>query len=195
MGELAAKAGVPMMQVIADVRNYPELMRVAAPLEKFYEMYRELCDLSVTLPLDEFAGEVIKKTGYEAMLKAQKEEGKPAWRTWDSWSARQDLRRPERNGCHVVRLFEEVALISDLDSYDQDADSVTMMTIHSAKGLEFPYVFVVGMEDGIFPATWRVYTRKIWRKKRALLCGHHPRQKGTLSFHVPQPVDLWSDPT
>ena len=75
VGELAARDGVPMMQIIAEARSYTELGRAVPALEKFYEMYRELCDLSVTLPLDQFAGEVIKKTGYEAMLKAQKEEG------------------------------------------------------------------------------------------------------------------------
>ena len=64
-----------MLSVIAEASTYPALARAASALSKFYEMYRELCDLSVTLPLDEFAGEVIRKTGYEAMLKAQKEEG------------------------------------------------------------------------------------------------------------------------
>lgn len=50
IGDLAAKNGVPMLEIIGHVREYPELQRAAAPLEKFYEMYRELCDLSVTLP-------------------------------------------------------------------------------------------------------------------------------------------------
>ena len=75
LAELAAAEGVPMLKIIADSRNYPVLQRASAALERFYEMYRELCDLSVTLPLDEFAGEVIRRTGYEAMLKAQNEEG------------------------------------------------------------------------------------------------------------------------
>ena len=65
-------------------------------------------------------------------------------------------------------FLEEVALISDLDSYDQDADSVTMMTIHSAKGLEFPYVFVVGMEDGIFPGDMARYNEEDMEEERRL---------------------------
>lgn len=64
--------------------------------------------------------------------------------------------------------MEEVALISDLDSYDTDADSVTMMTIHSAKGLEFPYVFVVGMEDGIFPGEMAKYNEEDMEEERRL---------------------------
>lgn len=70
IGELAASKGVPMMEIIAHVRDYPELQRAAAALERFYEMYRELCDLSVSEPLDQFVGDVIAKSGYEAMLKA-----------------------------------------------------------------------------------------------------------------------------
>lgn len=59
-------------------------------------------------------------------------------------------------------------MISDLDSYDNDADSVTMMTIHSAKGLEFPYVFVVGMEDGIFPGEMAKYNEEDMEEERRL---------------------------
>ena len=169
VGELAAAAGVPMLQIIADVRDYPELGRAAAPLEKFYELYRELCDLSVTLPLDEFAGEVIRKTGYEAMLKAQKEEGEARIENLGQLVSSVKT-YADQNGedATLSGFLEEVALISDLDSYDQDADSVTMMTIHSAKGLEFPYVFVVGMEDGIFPGDMARYAQDDMEEERRL---------------------------
>ena len=169
IGELAAGMGVPMMEVIAHVREYPELQRAAAALERFYEMYRELCDLSVSEPLDVFVGDVIAKTGYEAMLKAMKEEGE---------TRRENLGQlvssiktyADQNGedATLSGFLEEVALISDLDSYDDDADSVTMMTIHSAKGLEFPYVFVVGMEDGIFPGDMAKYNEEDMEEERRL---------------------------
>ena len=169
IGELAAGKGVPMMEVIAHVREYPELQRAAAALERFYEMYRELCDLSVSEPLDVFVGDVIAKTGYEAMLKAMKEEGE---------TRRENLGQlvssiktyADQNGedATLSGFLEEVALISDLDSYDDDADSVTMMTIHSAKGLEFPYVFVVGMEDGIYPGDMAKYNEEDMEEERRL---------------------------
>ena len=169
IGELAAGKSVPMMEVIAHVREYPELQRAAAALERFYEMYRELCDLSVSEPLDVFVGDVIAKTGYEAMLKAMKEEGE---------TRRENLGQlvssiktyADQNGedATLSGFLEEVALISDLDSYDDDADSVTMMTIHSAKGLEFPYVFVVGMEDGIFPGDMAKYNEEDMEEERRL---------------------------
>ena len=169
IGDLAAKNGVPMLEIIGHVREYPELQRAAAPLEKFYEIYRELCDLSVTLPLDEFAGEVVKKSGYEAMLKAQKEEGQTRLENLGQLISSVKT-YVDQNGedATLAGFLEEVALISDLDSYDQDADSVTMMTIHSAKGLEFPYVFVVGMEDGVFPGDMARYNEEDMEEERRL---------------------------
>ena len=169
IGDLAAKNGVPMLEIIGHVREYPELQRAAAPLEKFYEIYRELCDLSVTLPLDEFAGEVVKKSGYEAMLKAQKEEGQTRLENLGQLISSVKT-YVDQNGedATLAGFLEEVALISDLDSYDQDADSVTKMTIHSAKGLEFPYVFVVGMEDGVFPGDMARYNEEDMEEERRL---------------------------
>ena len=169
IGELAAGKGVPMMEVIAHVREYPELQRAAAALERFYEMYRELCDLSVSEPLDVFVGDVIAKTGYEAMLKAMKEEGETRRENLGQIvSSIKTYANQNGEDATLSGFLEEVALISDLDSYDDDADSVTMMTIHSAKGLEFPYVFVVGMEDGIVPGDMAKYNEEDMEEERRL---------------------------
>ena len=169
IGELASAAGVPMMEIIAHVRDYPALQRAAAPLERFYEMYRELCDLSVSEPLDVFVGDVIKKSGYEAMLKAMKEEGETRLENLGQLvSSIKTYADQNGEDATLAGFLEEVALISDLDSYDNDADSVTMMTIHSAKGLEFPYVFVIGMEDGIFPGDMAKYNEEDMEEERRL---------------------------
>lgn len=169
IGELASAAGVPMMEIIAHVRDYPALQRAAAPLERFYEMYRELCDLSISEPLDVFVGDVIKKSGYEAMLKAMKEEGETRLENLGQLvSSIKTYADQNGEDGTLAGFLEEVALISDLDSYDNDADSVTMMTIHSAKGLEFPYVFVIGMEDGIFPGDMAKYNEEDMEEERRL---------------------------
>ena len=169
IGELASAAGVPMMEIIAHVRDYPALQRASAPLERFYEMYRELCDLSISEPLDVFVGDVIKKSGYEAMLKAMKEEGETRLENLGQLvSSIKTYADQNGEDATLAGFLEEVALISDLDSYDNDADSVTMMTIHSAKGLEFPYVFVIGMEDGIFPGDMAKYNEEDMEEERRL---------------------------
>ena len=93
------------MEIIAHMRDYPALQRACAPLERFYEMYRELCDLSISEPLDVFVGDVIKKSGYEAMLKAMKEEGETRLENLGAaCQLDQDLRRPERRRCDPCRL-------------------------------------------------------------------------------------------
>ena len=169
IGELASAAGVPMMEIIAHVRDYPALQRACVPLERFYEMYRELCDLSVSEPLDVFVGDVIKKSGYEAMLKAMKEEGETRLENLGQLvSSIKTYADQNGEDATLAGFLEEVALISDLDSYDNNADSVTMMTIHSAKGLEFPYVFVIGMEDGIFPGDMAKYNEEDMEEERRL---------------------------
>ena len=120
IGELAAANGVPMMEIIREASSYPALGRAASALNAFYSMYRELCDLSVTLPLDEFAGEVIRKTGYEAMLKAQKEEGETRLENLGQLISSVKT-YAEQNGedATLSGFLEEVALIADLDSYDE----------------------------------------------------------------------------
>ena len=76
-----------------------------------------------------------------------------------------DQRGPEAS---LEGFLEEVALISDLDSYDEDADVVVMMTLHSAKGLEFPYVFVLGLEEGIFPSEMSRFSQEDLEEERRL---------------------------
>ncbi len=169
IAELAAAEDVPMMQIIAHVRDYPALQRAAAAVEGFYAIYRDLKELSLHLPLDEFAGEVIKRTGYEAMLKAQKEEGETRLENLGQLVSSVKTYVDQNGGeATLAGFLEEVALISDIDSYDADADSVTMMTIHSAKGLEFPYVFIVGMEDGVFPGDMARYSEEDMEEERRL---------------------------
>lgn len=169
IGELARERGVPMMEIIANVRQYPALARAAAALEGFYDLYRKLRDASVTMPLEDFMGEVIRETGYEAMLKAQKEEGEA--RLENLGQLVNSIKTyADQNGeeATLSGFLEEVALIADIDSYDADADNVTLMTMHSAKGLEFPYVFIVGMEDGVFPGDMARYQPEEMEEERRL---------------------------
>ena len=169
IAELAAAKDLPMMEVIAHAELYPALGRAAGALGGFYAMYRDLCEKATRLPLDEFMGEVIAKTGYEAMLKAQGEEGQTRLENLGQLvSSIKTYADQNGEDATLSGFLEEVALISDLDSYDENADSVVMMTLHSAKGLEFPYVFIVGMEDGIFPGELSRYNEEDMEEERRL---------------------------
>ena len=82
---------------------------------------------------------------------------------------------------HLSGFLEEVALVADVDNVDGADNRVLLMTLHSAKGLEFPYVYLSGMEDGIFPSYMTIYFGRSFRHRRgaqARLCGNHAGEGG-----------------
>ena len=103
------------------------------------------------LPLPELLDEVLEASGYRAMLADGSEEGE------DRWANLLELRQVTTRYDDLApddaldRLLEETALVADQDSYEGEADAVTLITLHAAKGLEFPVVFIAGMEEGLFP--------------------------------------------
>jgi DNA helicase II / ATP-dependent DNA helicase PcrA len=114
------------------------------------------------LPLPELLDEVLEASGYRAMLADGSEEGEERWANLlelRSVTTRYDDLSPEDA---LDRLLEETALVADQDSYEGEADAVTLITLHAAKGLEFPVVFIAGMEEGVFP-----HSRALDDEKRA----------------------------
>ncbi|HEY5629843.1 MAG TPA: 3'-5' exonuclease, partial [Candidatus Limnocylindrales bacterium] len=103
------------------------------------------------LPLPELLDEVLEASGYRAMLADGSEEGE------DRWANLLELREVTRRYDDLSpedaldRLLEETALVADQDTYEGEADAVTLITLHAAKGLEFPVVFIGGLEEGVFP--------------------------------------------
>ena len=106
---------------------------------------------SGVLPLPELLDAVLERSGYRAMLADGSEEGEDRWDNLlelRSVTTRYDDLEPEDA---LDRLLEETALVADQDAYEGDADAVTLITLHAAKGLEFPIVFIAGLEEGVFP--------------------------------------------
>lgn len=169
IANLAAGLGVPMLEIVEHARDYPVLSRASAALGGFWGIYQKLRAAYDTLPLDLFAGEILEITGYRRMLEAEGEEGQSRLENIgqliSSVKTYADQRGPEAS---MEGFLEEVALISDIDSYDDAADVVVLMTLHSAKGLEFPYVFLVGLEEGIFPSEMSRYSEEDIEEERRL---------------------------
>ncbi len=126
-----------------------------------------------TKTLDAFAADVIELTGYKAMLEADAAKGHE-----DAADRLQNLGQLVNNvksycdqhgeEASLEGYLEDIALISDIDSYNESADQVVLMTIHSAKGLEFPYVFLIGMEEGVFPSEMSKYSEADLEEERRL---------------------------
>ena len=125
--------------------------RARAALADFAAVIRSLRGRIGVLPLPELLDAVLERTGYRAMLADGSEEGEDRWNNLlelRSVTTRYDDLSPEDA---LDRLLEETALVADQDAYAGDADAVTMITLHAAKGLEFPVVFIAGLEEGTFP--------------------------------------------
>ncbi len=169
IAQIAAQEGVPMLDIVRRAPEYQALNRSLNALRGFSSLYERLLDSCNSKPLDVFASDVYEMTGYRAMLEAQGEEGQTRieniGQLISSIKAYADQRGPEAS---LEGFLEEVALISDIDSYDNEADVVIMMTMHAAKGLEFDYVFLVGLEEGIFPGDRCRYSSEDLEEERRL---------------------------
>ena len=151
--DIARREGASLYAVIDNARMYPELERSAGKLAAFTSLMGELAGLLSELPLDQFYEELILRTGYAVMLES-KNTVEDRTRLENVRELLTSIRGYMENAGEEPSLagfLDEIALYTDLDSHDPDQDCVVMMTMHAAKGLEFPVVFVVGAEEGIFP--------------------------------------------
>ncbi len=169
VSQLAQQEGTCMLDICARAGQFSELGRAAGALNKFYALYQQMQEAAAALPLDQFVGKLMEISGYEAMLRASGDEGvsrlENLGQLVSSVKTYADQKGPDAS---LEGFLEEVALISDLDSYDEDADKVVMMTMHSAKGLEFDHVFILGLEEGIFPSELSRYSDEDLEEERRL---------------------------
>jgi len=150
---LATEQGCSLWDVVSNAASFPELQKAAGKLELFAAMIRELTGLSHTMELPAFYEEVVARTGYANMLQAKNDiENRTRLENVKELLTSINGYVENAEGEPTLEGFlDEVALYTDIDNHDPNEDAVVMMTMHSAKGLEFPVVFVVGMEEGIFP--------------------------------------------
>ncbi|MBQ4094242.1 MAG: UvrD-helicase domain-containing protein [Oscillospiraceae bacterium] len=148
---IAAERGVPMLAILRDCEQYADLSRAAAPLRSFYSLYERLLECYHSEALGDFVDKLLDLTGYRAMLVAMGKEAESKLENINEFVSTVRLYEQQNPEGDLAAFLEEIALVSNLDNFDEAADRVSLMTIHSAKGLEFDYVYLIGMEDGIFP--------------------------------------------
>lgn len=140
------------IDVMRDSETYPVLSKKVAHLKKFALMIDELTDAVKTMQLDEFFDLLLQKTGYADYLKNMGEEGKIRLENVQELKSNILKYMKESELPSLENFLEEVSLYADAEQTETAPDTVSMMTIHAAKGLEFKTVFLIGMEENIFPS-------------------------------------------
>ena len=150
---LAAAENKPLYSIVSDPYTYNPLEKSAMKLLKFTVMIEELAQLlEQGMSLGEFYDTVIEKTQYAAMLEEKPtEENKTRLENIRELKSSIQAYVQNSQTPTLAGFLEEIALYTDLEQYDETDDTVVLMTMHSAKGLEFPHVFLIGFEDGLFP--------------------------------------------
>jgi len=169
--KIANIENISMYEVMSSARVYPSLAKSADKLLDFVHLMEKI-KAENTLPSKLIEG-VFSDTGYRDMLVAEGFEGEgriASVNEFISAAVEYEKRCTEAEAEPTLQGFlEEVALVSDVDKYDENADAVVLMTVHAAKGLEFPTVFLAGVEDGIFPSLQNIGEPSEMSEERRLM--------------------------
>lgn len=152
IASIAEDNNVSMFTVLSNAGEFHELARVAPKLEKFGAMINDLRDFAKENSVAALVERVILVSEYKKML-AEEGDGKEREENIMELVSSAALFEETAENPTLAEFLNEIALVSDLDNYEEEADSVVLMTVHSAKGLEFPTVFVAGFEEGLFPSS------------------------------------------
>ncbi len=155
--EIADTLGISLFEVLCNADNYAVLSRSAAKLKGFADMINSLIELSEQVSIHELCEEVIAKSGYMTMLIMAGPTEQDRIENIKELSSSIVQYEMENEEASLSGFLEEVALVSDIDSLDSSTDRVIMMTVHSAKGLEFDNVYLVGWEEGVFPGNQSIF--------------------------------------
>lgn len=151
--QISSDLRISPLEVMRNCDEYAPLSKKVNVLKNAAAMFDSLSESAEKMPLDEFIDELLEKTGYNDYLKALGDEGVGRAENIDELRSTIAVYINEAEEPSLSGFLEEVALYTEADRDDGSDDKVTLMTIHSAKGLEFPNIFVIGLEDGIFPSS------------------------------------------
>lgn len=169
--QIGQQTGETLFEVVSHAKDYPALSRAANKMTLFAAQMQGLIEFNndEKVTLGELYDELVERIDYLNFLKTDDPESAED-RAANVQELASNLRRFEEENPEgtLSDFLEEVSLITDIDNYDNNADSVVLMTVHSAKGLEFPVVFLPGMEENIFPGMASVYVPSEVEEERRL---------------------------
>lgn len=168
---LASETGEDLFHLMRHSDEYADLFRHSTKLKNFAKLMDELIFFanSEDFSLHKLYEMILEKTGYKIYLMAEKDESETRIENIDELLSN-IVKFEEEYGENATlsSFLEEVSLLTDIDNYDSDSNAVTLMTMHSAKGLEFPIVYLPGFEDGIFPGAQTLYNEDEIEEERRL---------------------------
>ena len=149
----ASKNGTTLFEALGCAAEYPELKSRGKKLGEFYELICSFKQKAEELSVHELIEYVVNATGYRDELEQDgSDDAMMRIENIEEFASKAAEFEKENENATLSAFLEDVALVADIDSYSEDDDAVVLMTLHSAKGLEFPYVFMIGMEEGLFPS-------------------------------------------
>ncbi len=167
--EIATGLGLSAFEVCERADEFQKTLRSAQKLQGFAAMIRHFQDcLDDDMPLSDLLQEVLDKTNYFDYLDEDPESAEDRKNNINELSSMFIKYQEEDADFELSDFLEDVALVADIDSYNKDDDAVVLMTLHSAKGLEFPIVFIPGMEESVFPGNQSVYSEEDLEEERRL---------------------------
>lgn len=152
VNEISSALNIDLLEIMEEASKYPKLSRSAKKLEQFAEMIKGFISYSEVNSISSLLKYVLEETGYIASLDLEPERKQDRLENIDQLINNIDNFCQNNEDATLNDFLQEISLMTDIDNYNSEADSVVMMTIHSAKGLEFENVFLVGMEENIFPS-------------------------------------------
>ncbi len=167
--EIGQQIGESLFSVISHSEDFPALSRASKKLAAFSAMMKNFMEMAEdeTVTINDLYNSIIEATEYKAYLRADDPE-KADDKIENIEELSSNIQRYEEEGGTLTEFLEEISLITDIDNYDSDADTVVLMTVHSAKGLEFPVVFLPGWEENVFPGASVMYNPAEVEEERRL---------------------------
>ena len=166
--EIADALDISLFQVFKTSDEYERLKRNSEKLKEFTTMIENFSDMLTRESPSSVFISLLDETGYKASLASDKEKGEERLQNLDELNSNLVRFREEYPESDLSDFLEDVALLTDIDNYNADADAVVLMTLHASKGLEFPVVFIPGMEEGVFPGMQALYDSSEIEEERRL---------------------------
>ncbi len=169
--EIASQTGQSMLEIIRHAEEYDDLLRAALKLKKFANLMDGLIEASnkPDFSLHDLYRKTLNDTDYIENIRLEKDDVDARIENINELSSN-IIKYEQENGesASLEGFLEEVSLMTDIDNYDNNTNAVTLMTMHSAKGLEFPVIFLPGLEEGIFPGNQSIYNPEELEEERRL---------------------------